>query len=418
MKKLVILLLLTIPGVSFGQENLNLEECYNLVTQNYPLAKKMALLENQNLLDVEVLKTNHLPQIDFSAQATYQSDVIEIPISVPGVVIEPPNNDQYRATLSINQVIYDGGVVKASVLAKEAEGKTLQKNVEVSLFQLKKQINELYFSSVLLQEKKALLEAKKRQLEARLKEVKAGIEFGTLLPTSDSILEAELINVSQQLIELQSNKSLLLKTLSSLIGVSVSENTILQTPVISDNVTSELQRPELDLFNLQKQQIDASENVLSKKNIPKLMGFVTGGYGNPGLDMLDNTFQPFYVVGAKLNWNVFDWNSNKKQKESLRINKDIVDNQQEVFELNTQIELSKYLSEMETYNNYIESDKTIIELRRKIVKTTESQLKNGVITASIYVTELTNLFEAENNLKTHTIKLLMAKANYNTTKGN
>jgi len=418
MKKLVILLLLTISGVSFGQESINLEECYNLVTQNYPLAKKMALIENQNLLDVEVLKTNHLPQLDFSAQATYQSDVIEIPISVPGVVIEPPNNDQYRATLSINQVIYDGGVVKASVLAKEAEGKTLQKNVEVSLFQLKKQINELYFSSVLLQEKKALLEAKKRQLEARLKEVKAGIEFGTLLPTSDSILEAELINVSQQLIELQSNKSLLLKTLSSIIGVSVSEKTILQTPVISDNVTSELQRPELDLFNLQKQQIDASENVLSKKNLPKLMGFVTGGYGNPGLDMLDNTFQPFYVVGAKLNWNVFDWNSNKKQKESLRINKDIVDNQQEVFELNTQIELSKYLSEMETYNNYIESDKTIIELRRKIVKTTESQLKNGVITASIYVTELTNLFEAENNLKTHTIKLLMAKANYNTTKGN
>ena len=63
--------------------------------------------------------------------------------------------------------------------------------------------------------------------------------------------------------------------------------------------------------------------MVAKQNSPKLLGFATGGYGNPGLNMLDNSFQPFYTVGVKLNWNVFDWNANKKQRESLSINKDI-----------------------------------------------------------------------------------------------
>jgi len=56
-------------------------------------------------------------------------------------------------------------------------------------------------------------------------------------------------------------------------------------------------------------------------------------------------------------------------------------------------------------------------LRKKILETSRSQLKNGVITSSAYVTELTNLFESENNLSTHRIQLQFAKANYNVTKG-
>ena len=32
------------------------------------------------------------------------------------------------------------------------------------------------------------------------------------------------------------------------------------------------------------------------------MGFATGGYGNPGLNVLDNSFQAFYTVGIKLDW--------------------------------------------------------------------------------------------------------------------
>ncbi|MGS0528056.1 TolC family protein [Zobellia nedashkovskayae] len=157
--------------------------------------------------------------------------------------------------------------------------------------------------------------------------------------------------------------------------------------------------------------------MISKQNIPKLLGFATGGYGNPGLNMLDNSFQPFYTAGVKLHWNVFDWNANRKQRESLAINKDIVDNDTEIFKLNTTIELNKQEREIEKIEAIITSDEAIIILRKEVLQMADSQLKNGVITSSAYITELTNLYEDENTLVRHEIQLQLAKANYNVIKG-
>jgi outer membrane protein TolC len=356
-----------------------------------------------------------LPQLLLEAQATYQSDVIEVPI--PNSNIEPLNNDQYRATLSINQLIYNGGATNASLNLKNAQLKTKQKQVEVNLYQLKQQVNQLYFSILLTQESKLLLNAKQTQLEAKLKEVKSGIKYGVILPSSDKVLEAELLKINQQSQELESNKLALIETLSYLINQPLDVSTQFQNPLIENELQSDISRPELELFKLQTKEIEDSESLMAKQNAPKLFGFATGGYGNPGLNMLDNSFQTYYIAGVKLNWNVFDWNSNKKQRQSLAINKDIIETETETFKLNTNIELNQQQKEIEKIEEFIISDLEIIHLRKDVLKAADSQLKNGVITSSAYITELTNLFEDENTLVKHEIQLQLAKANYNIIKG-
>ncbi|MCB0485134.1 MAG: TolC family protein, partial [Flavobacteriaceae bacterium] len=350
-----------------------------------------------------------------SAQATYQSDVTEVPI--PNSSVEPLNKDQYKATITANQLIYGGGVVPASVKVREAEAKAMQQQVEVSLYQLKKQVNQLYFSILLLQEKQKLLIAKKEQLDAKLKEVKSGVQYGVLLPASDKVLEAELLKINQQFIEIEQNKLSLLKTLSSLTGKEIANQTVLTDTEISMDVSDSLKRPELSLFNYKKEQLEASKELIAKENIPKLMGFATGGYGNPGLNMLDNSFQAFYIVGLKLNWNVFDWNATKRKRESLQVNSDIIDNEESVFQLNTSIELDQQLSEIQKLISIIDADEEIVKLREEVLNSANSQLQNGVITSSQYITELTNLYESQNELSTHKIQLKLAKATYNTIKG-
>ncbi|MDP3946666.1 MAG: TolC family protein [Lutibacter sp.] len=417
MKKISVIMLMFIALNSFSQEKLSLEQCYALAEKNYPLAKQNDLLLKQNAFDLEIINIEKLPKLDFLAQASYQSDVTSLPISIPGTTVEPPNKDQYKATVSLNQLIYDGGLINASMAEKSASLKTQQKQVEVNLYKLKEQLSQFYFSILLLQEKKALLNAKKTQLETTLNEVKAGIKFGVLLPNSDSVLEAELLKIDQQLMEADLNKTSLMTTLSMLIGIPVSPDITLENPEINTKLNHEIERPELELFQLQKEKIEITEQLIDKKNAPKLSGFATGGYGNPGLNMLDNSFQPYYIAGIKLNWNVFDWNSVKKQRQSLQVNKEIIDSEQEVFELNTSMELTQQQSEINKISAFIQSDEKIIALRQKILETSRSQLKNGVITSSAYVTELTNLFEAENNLSTHRIQLQFAKANFNVTKG-
>ena len=410
---IILLLLTTLPGIA--QQSITLEECYSLVAQNYPLAKQVQLFEAQHKLDAEVVANAKLPQFNFDAQATYQSDVIEIPI--PNANVESLNKDQYRATLSVNQLIYNGGATDATLNVKTAQTKTKQKQVDVNLYQLKQKINQLYFSVLLFQETNLLLESKQTQLQAKLKEVKSGIKYGVLLPSSDKVLEVELIKLSQQFREVESNKTALKESLSSIIGQFIDNATTFQNPLINTPLETKIIRPELELFQLKKKEIESNEVLLAKQNSPKLLGFATGGYGNPGLNMLDNSFQPFYTVGVKLNWNVFDWHSNKKQRQSLIINNDIVDIETETFKLNTNIELNQQLKEINKIEGFIASDLEIISLRKEVLKSAESQLKNGVITSSAYITELTNLYEDENTLVMHKIQLQLAKANYNVIKG-
>lgn len=415
MKRLTLIFISITAFTSYAQQRITLKECYNLVTKNYPLAKQSQLLETQYQLDADAISTAKLPQLNLDAQATYQSDVIEVPI--PNSTIEPLNKDQYRATLSANQLIYNGGLTVASLKVKSAQLKTKQKQIEVSLYQLKQQVNQLYFSILLTQESELLLKAKQAQLEAKLKEVVSGIKYGVILPSSDKVLEAELLKISQQYQELKSNKTALIETLSSLIHQPLDASTLFQNSLIETQLQDDLNRPELELFQLKKEEIAQSEALISKQNSPKLLGFATGGYGNPGLNMLDNSFQAFYTVGVKLNWNVFDWNSKNKQRESLAINKDIIDTETETFKLNTNIELNKQQKEIEKIEGIIASDEAIINLRKEVLQTADSQLKNGVITSSAYITELTNLYEDENTLVRHKIQLQLAKANYNVIKG-
>ena len=151
MQRILILLIVGLPYVTFAQETITLDQCFELVTENYPLAKQSILLNNKSRLDIEAINKGKLPKLDFNAQAIYQSDVTSLPIQIPNATVEPPNNDQYRATLDVNQLIYNGGLIDASAKVTEANGKVGQQEVEVNLYGLKNQVNQLYLSVLLVQ---------------------------------------------------------------------------------------------------------------------------------------------------------------------------------------------------------------------------------------------------------------------------
>ncbi|MDX1784089.1 MAG: TolC family protein, partial [Aequorivita vladivostokensis] len=338
MKRLLFILLSFGPLLVSAQQVLTLEECYALARKNYPLARQTALLEEKTQSEIAILEKGKLPKLDFNAQATYQSDVIEFPFQIPNSTVEPPNKDQYRATLDANQLIYNGGNIAANSKLKTAELAAQQQQVAVNLYTLKNRINQNYFSVLLFQEQEKLLLSKMEVLDARLKEINAGIKYGAVLPASEQLLKAEQLKLEQQLSQINFDKQKALKNLSLLVFQDLDSNTILAKPAIFIAPEIESQRPELELFNLQETQLETSKEVISKSNYPKLFGFAQAGYGNPGLNMLDNSFQDFYMVGLKLNWNIFDWGKTKEQKQVVDISKEIVSTEKETFLLNNEMQ--------------------------------------------------------------------------------
>lgn len=410
-----LLLFLIIPLFAVAQQKITLEDCYALANKNYPLAQQGNLLQQKNALETETLQKGKLPKIDLNAQATYQSEVTQIPVAMPNVT--PLNKDQYRATLDVNQLLYNGGLIDANVKIKEAQTKTQQQQLAVNLYQLKAKINQLYFTALLLQEQKALLVSKQEELFSKIKEVKTGVQFGAILPASEKVLEAENLKIKQQLTEIQFNKKRILENLATLTVSPIEENVLLANPNNSVDFTAATNRPELQLFDFQNEQIELSKTIISKNQLPKINAFAQAGFGNPGLNMLDNSFQPFYMMGVKANWNVFDWNKAKTDKETLSISKNIVQTEKETFLLQTQIQVQEMENEIQKLEAMMATDAEIITLRESVLQASAAQMKNGVITSSEYVTELTRLYEAKTNLKTHQLQLGLAKANYRVIKG-
>ena len=410
---LVTILLLILTISSYAQQKLTIEECYAFAEKNYPIAKQTNFLQQKTSFEIDALNKAKLPKIDINAQATYQSDVIGLPTSLPGV--EPINKDQYRATLDVNQLLYNGGMINANTKLKEAQMLTQQQLVAVNLYQLKSRINYSYMMILLWQDQRELLLAKQSTIHSKIKEVKSGVKNGAMLPSSEQVLEAELLKLEQALTENTFQRIKELQNLAGLTSTTIKENSVLERP--STTLETNGVRPEMKFFELQQDQIEASKNIISKSNLPKLNAFGQAGYGNPGLNMLNNSFDDFYMVGLKLNWNVFDWNKSKSEKQALDIAKEIVTTEKETFETNNQMQLNELKSEISKLETIIKTDSQIILLREKVVQSSDSQMRNGVITTSEYVTELNQLFDAKTNQKVHQTQLELAKINYQTIKG-
>eukprot|EP00975_Prorocentrum_lima_P019319 4068081-Prorocentrum_lima.AAC.1 len=55
-------------------------------------------------------------------------------------------------------------------------------------------------------------------------------------------------------------------------------------------------RPELSLFDAQGEQLRVQEAMLNVRLMPRFGLFVQGAYGNPGLNMLKDEFNAFYMA--------------------------------------------------------------------------------------------------------------------------
>ena len=400
-----------------AQDTLTLDYCYQMAEQNYPLAGQLDLLVGSNTLKVKNLNKNYLPQININGQASYQSDVtkveIELPAGFPPLQMPVLSKDWYKATLDVNQAIWDGNVTSYQ---KKLEGYNLQvdqTSVRAELYQLKERVNRFYFSIILLDQNEALLLSTKEQLAEKLKEVRAGIQYGAILQSTADALEAEIIRIEQRVVEAQIDRNALFNMLSELMEVEISEDAylILPDPVIS-NYTFQNLRFENQIFSLQRSRLEVMRNMVTTKWNPKFFAFGQAGIGRPALNMLSNDLEPFYVVGVKLSWTPLNWNANKNEKQILDIQSSLLLAQQQSFDKNLKIQSTKEMSEIVKALDVMKKDQEIIALRERISQSSSSQLDNGVITSSDFVTRLTEERHARLNYEIHRVQLAKAKLSY------
>jgi len=427
-------LLLAIAGRAQVPDTLTLDACHDLAVKNYPLTKQYALLDSRKEIQLRSLNTQYLPQVQMNGQASYQSDVTKVEVLIPDIVLPPPidktitptqpetpdlSKDQYKISLDVYQMIYDGGITARQKVIESLNMEIDKQKVTVDLYSLKCNVSDVYFNILLLQENEKLLHVMKDKIGEKIKELESAVKFGVVLESEKDVLLAEQLKVEQQITEVRETRRASVEALGELMAVELKDGITLTLPD-PGIVTPDFQnlRPEITLFDLQKTHIDASKRVITAKWNPRFSGFGQVGYGRPGLNFLNNDFDDFYIVGARLSWELWNWNKNKKEKQVLDIQTGILDTQKEAFDRNIRVAAKHDLADIRKYETLIGDDQKIIGLREKIVATASVQLDNGVITSTDYITRLSDATQARIAMQTHQIQLIRARVNYLETIGN
>lgn len=417
MKKLIIGVALLV-GWAANAQQLTLEECHEKARQNFPLIKQKQLLVSTKEFSVANARSGYLPQISVIGQATYQSDVTKVPLEVPGFPIKTLPKDQYKIYAELNQSLYDGGAIKRQNAITETNALVEDQKLEVELYKIKERINQIFFGALLIDEQLAQVELIRKDINTSLQKVESSIRNGIAFKTNADILQAELLKTDQRAIELKAGKQSYLSMLGIFIGQELSENTTLQRPQdIQAAAEPTITRPELGLYTYQSQLFTAQQQFNGTRVLPRFGMFVQGGYGRPGLNMLNSDFATYYIGGLRLSWNLSGLYNTKRDKEQLNINLQGVDVQKETFLFNTKLTLKQQHTDITKLSDLIAVDQQIIELRTKIKTTAKAQLDNGVITANDYLRELNAEDQAKQNLSLHQIQLLMTEYNYLATTG-
>ena len=408
MKKLFIMLAI-LPVMSMAQ---TLEECQHAAERNCPLIRQYDLINQTTDLTVSNISKGWLPQMSASAQATYQSDVVSWPDRMQmlyqqmGMDMKGLKKDQYKMGVDINQTVYDGGVIKGKKEMARKQGEVDAAQTEVTLYQVRKRVNEMYFGLLLLDEQIRLNADLQELLSANEKKISSMYKQGTAAESDYNAVKAERLKVMQQAVDLQSQKRSLKLALSAFCGIEVDS---VQKPALVEVAQNGL-RPELKMVDAQMRLADTQEKLLNATLMPKLSVFASGFYGYPGYNMFEDMLRHEWslngIVGAKLTWNIGAFYTRKNDKANVQLQREMFDVNREMFLFYNNIEQIQQREEIARYQALMTTDEEIISLRSSVRKAAESKLSHGVIDVNDLVKEINNENAARVQQSIHEIEML------------
>ena len=396
--------------------SITLDECYKLSRENYPLIRQYDLVEKTLQFSFSNASMVYLPQFLLSGQVTYQSAVTEFPVQMnsiyktSGVDFAGLSKDQYKLMLQLTQTIWDGGAIKAQKENIVADEKVSQLSLDKEMDALRSRINQIYFGILILEANLQINLFTDTLLNNNLNIIQSGINNGVAMQSDADNINVELLSLQQQRTQIIVSINTYRQVLSLMIGKDVSLPERIEEPQfenVDDNINN---RTELKLFDAQLEQAKLQRNLVNTTIMPHFDFFAQGWYGKPGLnvfdDMLNNKFTWNYIAGIRLQWNISGFYTRNNSLDKIALSEQSIEVQKSTFIWNLNFQRTQLENEIAKMKQLNTIDSKIVALRHSIRLTAESKYRNGVITVTDLLHEITNENNAIQTQKLHELELL------------
>ncbi len=412
------------PEWTGARDSVRLSALLQQATVSDPRQRQFQLSAAASALRLKNIDADRKPTLDLSGQAQYQSSVTTIPVHVPNISIPTPPYDTYDAHLNAEQPLVSPTIAPRRAAERTQLAET-QAELRVTLFGVRQDVNDAFFSALLAQEREAQVVVAITDLGARLRETVIRLRDGAALPGDTAAIAATILQRRQDIAQSRADRRSALGRLSDLVHVPIPDSTTLVVPDLAPAVARAESvppvdmhaRPEFAQFAATRANLAAQEAVESAQDRPKISAFGRLGYGRPGLNMLASSFQPYFIGGLQFDWKPWAWGTTSRDREILELQRQITTTNEQAFTDQLGRSVMPYLATMARLDTTIALDERIVTLRAEIERETAAKLREGVVTASEFVDRSTDLLTARLASAQHRVELAQARAGYLNTLG-
>ncbi|KAF2327683.1 TolC family protein [Flavobacterium daemonense] len=398
--------------INVGAQTLTVDQSYQLAVENYPLIKQYELIDKSKEYTLSNANKAYLPQISLTAIEGYVFG------DFPSLGSSGSDSKfKFIGLGQVNQMIWDGGATKTQKKIIEASSNVDKTSVEVSLYDLRSRVNQLYFGMLLIDEQLKQLEIQNAILANNIDKVKKLYDNGLAYKTDVDEMKAEQLNLSRQKTDFQYTRNGYQTMLSYLTGKNISQAK-LEKPINVIGIDTLINRPEQKRFESQRNLINAQSDMQKVNLMPKVGLLGAGVVLAPGVNLGPNKISTVGVAGLSVGWDIKGLykNSNEKQLTQQELKK--IEVQEETFLFNTRFQMNQKKTDIERQAAILKDDDELVKLRQKIREGYQLKYDTGAgpLVDLLNATEKEGTARAEKAL--HEIQLLMSAYEYQTIKGN
>lgn len=387
-------------------DTVRLSQCLTWAEEHLPVLQQRGI--NDELLQNKLsqLSKSYLPSWSVNGQATYQSDVPELPFEIPGTPGIDIPNEQYKIWLEASQLIYDGGITQAQKQVEEASRQVQNQALDVTLFQFKKQVVQIYFSALTIERQRSIATETINLLEKKEQALQAALEHGTIQENDLLKIQSEIIVQNKNLKDLSSIDDQARTLLGILTGKDVDEVHFMLDQQWEENLDIPSKHPELALID-QRETLQAQRADIAQAGLrPKINLFGQAGYGHPNpYNFFKSNGDTYYMAGIRATWKITDWGKTSLEKQNIKLEqlKEERNKDQKIEEIETRI--ATLNNEQTQLENAIEQNEKLLTIREQIRKNASVQLDQGIITSTDYLDDVIAEHNTRTTLETDKIQL-------------
>lgn len=405
-------------------DSLHLGALQDSAVAHDPRGAQLALQRARTDLRLHDIAAEQLPALGANAQAQYQSDVTRVGIVLPsGMAVPTPPHDTYDAYLDVHEPLFDPSRAPRRA-AQRAELAQSEAAVHTTLYSLRQQVNDAFFDALTLQAEEAELDAAVANLRAQLAVASSRVRNGAALPGDSAAIMAELLRRQQDRTQLEASRTASLAVLADLTGDTLAPRRALALPDLAARIAQARAsadtlsaRPEYAQYSTSRALLATQQGQVASAARPQLVAFARAGYGRPGLNMLHDQFEWYWLAGLRVQWAPFTWGSNTRDQQSLALQQRLVTTEESAFRSSLRRAATRATAQVDFLEHALASDSSIVSLREESAREARLRYDEGVITAADYVTRETDLLNARLTRASHRVQLAQARANYLTMLG-